>query len=142
MLDKIVDGISEKLNSVFGDDYKIYTESVKQGLKEPCFFIQLVSPVNKSLLGERSLRENLFCIQYLPSNKNEPKAECYRVQDDLYLALEYITVDGGLQRGIKMRGEFADGILNFFVNYNMFVKKTDEKMPMEELGLPEIFMKG
>ena len=58
MLDKIVDGISEKLNEVFGDGYKIYTESIKQGLKPPCFFIQLVNPMNTRVLNRRFFRES------------------------------------------------------------------------------------
>lgn len=37
MINKIIDGISISLNAEFGDDYKIYTESIEQGLKEPCF---------------------------------------------------------------------------------------------------------
>lgn len=142
MIQSIVDGISEKLNSVFGDGYKIYTESVKQGLTEPCFFIRLVNPVNRRELDRRFFRENLFVIQYFPKSRDEPKAECYQMQDALYLALEYITVVGDLQRGVKMRGELVDGVLNFFVNYNMYVILTEEKTPMEELETPEINLKG
>jgi hypothetical protein len=142
MLDKIIDVISEKLNEAFGEDFKIYTEEVKQGLTEPCFFIQLVTPTNTQVLGKRYFRQNLFDIQYFPQSKNEPKAECLRVQDDLFLALEYINVGEDLQRGEKMRGEFADGVLNFFVEYNMFVYKTEEQDPMEELDLNDIIAKG
>lgn len=142
MLNKIVDGISEKLNSVFGDDYKIYTESVKQGLCEPCFFIQLLNPANSRELGRRFFRENLFCIQYFPKSSEEPKSECYQMQDDLYIALEYITIDGNLQRGIKMHGEFIDSVLSFFVNYDMFVILTEESTSMETLRTSQIAMKG
>ena len=141
MIQYIVDGISEKLNEVFGDDYKIYTESKKQGLKAPCFFIQLLNPANTRVLNKRFFRRNLFAIQYFPAS-DEPKAECYKMQDDLYLALEYITVDGDLQRGIRMRGEFSDGVLNFFVNYNMFVTFKEESTPMEILEKPQITTKG
>lgn len=137
MLDKIVNGISEKLNESFGDGYKIYIESVKQGLKEPCFFIQLVNPMNTRVLNKRFFRENLFVIQYFPAT-DKPKAECYKMQDDLYIALEYITVDGNLQRGIRMRGELVDGVLNFFVNYDMFVIFVEEQTSMEVLEVPNI----
>ena len=141
MLDKIVDGISEKLNSAFGDDFTIYTEQIKQGLKTPCFFIQLVSPANIKLVGNRYMRENLFDIHFFPAS-NEPNAECYQMQDSLYLALEYITVDGDLLRGIRMRGEFVDGVLHFFVNYNMIVLKVEELTLMEILEIPNINLKG
>ena len=142
MIQSIVDGIGEKLNSTFGDDYRIYTESVKQGLTEPCFFVQLINPVNRRELGERFFRQNLFCIRYFPKSDDTPKAECYQMQDDLFLALGYITVDGDLQRGIGMRGEFVDGVLNFFVNYNMYIYMTEETTPMDYLENPRITVKG
>ena len=127
MLDKIVDGISEKLNEVFG--LRIYTESVNQGLKPPCFLIHLVNPVNTRVLNKRFFRENLFDVRYFPGS-DEPKTECYTMQDALYLVLEYIMVDGDLQRGVRMRGELVDGVLHFFVNYNMIVVLTEEKTLM------------
>jgi len=102
-------------------------------LKEPCFFIQLVNPVNRRELGRRFFRENFFVVQFFPKSRDAPKAECYQMQDDLFLALEYITVDGDLLRGIRMRGEFSDGVLSFFINYNMYVMLTDEQTPMEEI---------
>ena len=39
MINKIIDGISVAINSEFGDPYEIYTESIEQGLVEPCFSI-------------------------------------------------------------------------------------------------------
>lgn len=36
MIDKIIDAISTTIYAEFGDDYEIYTESIEQGLKEPC----------------------------------------------------------------------------------------------------------
>lgn len=141
MLNKIIDGISVKLNETFGDGYRIYTESVKQGLKEPCFFIQLVNPGNKELLNIRFKRNNLFVIQYFPAT-DKPKAECNNVLDALFIALEEITVDGDPQRGINRRGEMVNGVLSFFVNYNMVLKKVKEETPMETLELPKIKTKG
>jgi hypothetical protein len=132
MLDKIIDGICKKLRETFGEQVKIYTEPVKQGLSEPCFFIQLVNPSSVQLLGRRYLRENLFCIQYFPENTDETNAECLAVLDELYSALEYIGFDGGLQRGIKMRGEISEGVLNFFVNYNFIAVKGYDPPAMEK----------
>ena len=36
----IIDGVSIKLNELFGEKYTIYTNNVKQGLQFPCFFIK------------------------------------------------------------------------------------------------------
>ena len=40
MINSIIEGISIAINTEFEDVYTIYTESVEQGLKEPCFFIK------------------------------------------------------------------------------------------------------
>ena len=39
MVNSLISGISISINSEFGDEYEIYTESIKQGFNEPCFFI-------------------------------------------------------------------------------------------------------
>ena len=141
MINKIIDGISLQVADSFGDGYKIYTEQVKQGLKEPCFFIICVNPTNNQVLGNRYFRNNLFCVQYFPSS-NEPKAECNSILDDLYHALEYITVDGKLIRGTKMHGELVDGVLNFFVNYDMFVYSVEKSTMMGALQRTITDVKG
>lgn len=49
----ITDAISIALNGEFGDGYTNYTENVKQGLKEPCFFIFCINPTHELFLGKR-----------------------------------------------------------------------------------------
>lgn len=44
MINSIIEGISISLNAEFGDNYTTYTESVEQGLKEPCFFVFCINP--------------------------------------------------------------------------------------------------
>ena len=133
MIDKIVDGISMKLKNVFGAGYKIYPEAVEQGLKEPCFFIQLLEPNSTKMLGDQHRREYPFCVQHLPEDKGNSNSECYKTLDELYIALEYISIDGNLVRGVGMRGSVNDGILSFFVNYNVSLRKVSEYEPMEVL---------
>lgn len=134
MINSIIKSISVSLNAEFGDDYNIYMESVEQGLNEPCFFVFCINPINRLFLGKRYFRENLFCIQYFPSDRDKVKEECNMIAERLFLCLEYITVDGDLTRGIKMKYEVSDGVLNFFVNYDLFVYKVTSFNPMEELS--------
>ena len=42
MINEIIDAISIALDSEFEDGYKIHKDEIKQDLKEPCFFIQLI----------------------------------------------------------------------------------------------------
>ncbi len=133
MINKIIDGISVAINSEFGDPYEIYTESVEQGLVEPCFSILCLNPTINQALGKRYFRTNQFCIHYFPSS-NEKMSECHAVLDRLMNALEIITVTGDPCRGTGMRGEVVDNVLSFFVNYDMYVYKETEVEPnMEDL---------
>ncbi|MEA4831573.1 MAG: hypothetical protein VB118_03030 [Oscillospiraceae bacterium] len=141
MINEIIDAVSIKINETFGDDKEIYTEIKKQDLKEPCFFISCINPINTQVLGKRYFRNNLFCIQYFPSSK-EPKSECNQVLEALFLAMECITVESDLVRGTKMHGETVDGILNFFVNYDMFVYKVEDSTLMGEMSKPNVDVKG
>lgn len=141
MINSIIDAISIALNSAFGEGYEIYTESVEQGLKEPCFSIFCLNPTNRLFRGERYFRQNMFCIQYFPST-DEKGAECNDVSESLFDCLEYISVEGNLTRGTKMHGELVDWVLNFFINYDMFVYKVKETTPMGELQKTNTGVKG
>lgn len=134
MINKIIDGISISLNAEFGDDYKIYTESIEQGLKEPCFSIICVNPTNELFRGKKYFRKNLFCIQYFPKGKDK-YAECMEALERMYDCLEIIKVGDDPQRGTSMHGEVVDKVLNFFVNYDMFVYKIESTDAMEDIDL-------
>lgn len=134
MINSIMESISISLNAEFGDDYIIYTESVEQGLKEPCFFVLGIYHTQRLFLGKRYVREHKFNIQYFPVNSDQAKEECHAVAERLFFCLELLNVDGIGVRGTKMNYEVIDGILNFFVNYDMFVSKVVESTPMEEIS--------
>ena len=141
MINRIIDAISLTINHEFNElgdkSYKIYTEEVRQGLKTPCFFINALDPNEDLFRGNRYKEINQFCIQYIPSDSsNEKKYECNEVREKLFSMLEYITIieideeentHNTLIRGSKMHGEYVDGMLNFFVNYDMFVKKKENE---------------
>ena len=60
MINKIITGISQKLDSEFNskdDKYTIYTESIEQGFDEPCFSIVSLKPISTNLVGNRYKRE-------------------------------------------------------------------------------------
>lgn len=130
MINKIIDGISESLYAEFGDGYDINIESIPQGFEEPCFFINCLNPTNELYLGKRYKRTNQFMIQYFPSSK-KPKRECFDVQERLYHCLEVIDVGGHLTRGTGINGALVDGVLNFEINYDMFMYEVES---LEDMG--------
>jgi hypothetical protein len=138
MINKIIDGISKAINEEFGNGYEIYTEEVEQGLQEPCFSIVCVEPSNNLFRQNRYFRQNKFCIHYFPSTNNA-RNECQAVMERLYDCLEWIEIVDVVDKvkypsktmGTNMNAEYSDGVLNFFVNFDMYVKKVEEKTPMD-----------
>lgn len=94
MINTIIESISVALNAEFGDKYKIHREEKRQGLKEPCFFVQCLNPMEELFLWKRYFRQNQFCIQYFPEDKLHGKQECYAVGERLFSLspLPYATV--------------------------------------------------
>lgn len=134
MINNLIDGISIKLNQVFGDGFRIYSEDVKQGLTEPCFFIAVLNPSQVSMIGKRSFRQHPFDVHFFPAVQDN-NAELQGMASDLYEALEYLTLtNGDVVRGTSMNHEVVDGVLHFFVQYNMFIHKVEVPGdPMETL---------
>lgn len=131
MINSIIEAISVSLNKEFGNDYEIYMEEIKQGLKEPCFFIAYLNPTNNLFMDKRYERTNQFCIQYFPQF-DEKQRECNGVVERMYDCLEYITTGGDTKpiRGSGMNHQLVDGVLNFFVKYDFFTVKTENNTPM------------
>ncbi len=142
MINSIIESISISLNAEFGDKYKIYREAKRQGLKEPCFFIQCLNPTEELFFCKRYFRQNQFSIQYFPEDKMHGKQECYAVGERLFSCLEYLDVGGDLVMGTKRKYEVVDGILHFFVNYDLFVYKVAESVPVMEEVSSETHVKG
>lgn len=136
MVNDILTGISVKLNQVFGAGYEIYGDTdVIQGLTEPCFFIAVLQPTQKKLVGLRYIRENPFDIQYFSAVAGN-NTELHAMGSDLFEALEYIQLlNEDLVHGTSMGYEIVDGVLHFKVSYNMIVKLPYVEDDMETLDV-------
>lgn len=138
MINKIIDGIAIKLNKEFGDDYSIYTETVEQGLQEPCFFITPVSPKMQCEIKGRYSYTSKFAIDYIPKDDNA-KHECNEVLFNLYRVLELIEIQNFngekmLVKGTNMDAKLIDDMLHFFVNYDCKIFVAEEIQEHEKMG--------
>ena len=148
MLNDIVNGISIKLNSIFGDEYEIYDESVEQGTLEeaeqgeeekPCFFIKPLKVLNKTLLGKRKQRTYPFVITYITDKGNE---DMMAVSEKALEGLEYITlVNGDMLRGSSLDAEIVDGVLHISVSFIVFLNDATRDDSMESI-IADIDTKG
>ncbi|MCM1488582.1 MAG: hypothetical protein NC203_09465, partial [Firmicutes bacterium] len=121
-------------------DSRIFTEEIKQGYDydAPCFFISLEEVRETLFLGSRYLSENRFRIRLMPQSSCDKNKECEQVAQRLFEALRWIKgIEGEreLLMGRKMSFEIKEGSLYFYVNYDFYIYKTEEKPLMEELRI-------
>lgn len=129
MIEEIIAAIARALSGEFGEGYTIYGETVEQSLQTPCFFVFCASEESRIQRPGRYRRDSLFAVQYLPKSREEPRSECESVAGRLFLCLELIWLADGPVRGVGMRSDIVDGVLHFFVSYNMFLTMP-RKLPL------------
>lgn len=120
MINELIDGISIRLNEVFGDGYRIYSEVVAQGLQEPCFFISVLDPSLTPIIGARYRAVHPFVVHYFPAGPNK-SADIHDTAARLFGGLQMVDFAGGRARGTQMSYVISDEVLQFFVNYNLIV---------------------
>lgn len=125
MLNKVIDSIAQKLNQVFGAGYEIYVDEMEQELIEPYFLIVCLSGRQEREIGTTYKWELPFDIRYFPQVTALTR-ELNSVVDTLNIGLEYIQIEGGLLRGTQLKHEVIDGVLHFFVNYDLRFRRVAE----------------
>ncbi|MBQ9518972.1 MAG: hypothetical protein IJR59_03655 [Firmicutes bacterium] len=135
-INNIIRGVCNAVNMEF-ENAVVYTEQVEQGLKLPCFFVYCKKLSRQRYRGCRFLAKNQICIQYIPSGSENMQSEIDSTAQRLFECTRYIGVyeNGGeyLLDGTKAYYEKDDKVMNFYVNYDIFYRVTDEISLMEEL---------
>ena len=126
MIQSIINGIIKAIRTEYDKSHRIYTESVEQGLKEPCFIIRCLNPSGEREISNRFKRYYPFMITYIPST-TEPIAECNDVCENLLTLLYDIGTDIGVLHAFDTpSGEIVDGNLQFSVQYQLFAHKYEQ----------------
>ena len=134
MVSDVVAAVSTALHTVFGDGCRCYQDPVPQGAQTPCFFLGILEPSVKPLLGVRSRLEVPMDLQYFPEQEGSHK-ELTETAGKLPGALEVVELPGGPVRGREMRWRIEDGVLHFFVTYTVFLMRQEEKIDMGEIAV-------
>lgn len=139
MINDVITGISKKLYATFGENYPVYVEDVEQYLQKPCFCITHISTNRQRISKHRYIMKNLFDILFFAADDEEEKKQMHTTANQLFDALEYIeSPENDTLSGINMRYEIVDGVLHFFVNYNLVLLKTeniDNKMEQKTVNV-------
>lgn len=134
----VLQGIVDAIHNTFGD-VEIYTGQLKQGFKEPCFFIELIEGTTTHDLGNRYHDDLTFQISYFPQPGPSYK-DMYRTMQPLTLALGTITPrDAGDPsksyngiHGHDFDSLIDDDVLHVNVSYTIFYYLPLEKVPAME----------
>lgn len=124
-INRIIEGLGAKLHALTG--YPVYVDFKKNHVQFPCFRLKLLDQSSEHVLGGRYMQEHRFDIWYILNDADEvtdSRKEIHEMAEALFMALEYIILEDGTQvRGEEMSYRVTDGILHFFVAYNVFVLK-------------------
>ncbi len=135
-INDIIDGVSVKIDRLFGDEYTIYTNNVKQGLEMPCFFIKSLPSSKQKLIGNRYENTTNLVIHAMLKDSKDIIEKLNDIAEKLY-ELEYIELlNKDLLKGYDMKTEISDEVLLFFVTYKYFTyKEVQKENEMENLTI-------
>lgn len=133
MTNQIIVGMAQALDKELG--YHVHTDTIKQGLEEPCFLIKVLRGSQGHKAGIRYEQVESFDIHYFPKAE-DTTAECMKIKQILCDLLEVINTEDGLYRAKDMSGEVQNGVLHFFIDFKFFVLKKPAKVdPMETIAI-------
>lgn len=124
--DLIKSALARRLAALF-PGITIYKEKVEQGLKYPSFFILQLNVTQEGDLRPYKWLNFQMNIRYRPTKDyNSKRSELDQLGLDMLDGLEEVEVEGKPLRGRDMNYEIIDGVLQFFINFRMRVKKEQE----------------
>lgn len=127
MSNEFITGIAQKLSDSFG--FTVYTDKIKQGFTQPCFFIQIIESNSRRIISDRFSVGCVLDIHYFSKSNNIK--DLLAVADKLLEVLDIISLEDTDIRGTQMSHNIVDNILHFMVSYKTFIlrgKRLDEKM--------------
>lgn len=127
MNEAIKKGIAKAIKNEFGEKYKIYDDSVKQGIEKPCFFILGKKCTFDRMLGKRAAVTFHYEIELRDEDRESAEAALFR----MFGALDMIETEEGklFGRNMSFSSEKDKGI--FSVDYRctvMFEEENGEYM--------------
>ena len=130
MVSDFLDAVTTQLGLTFGSAYHYYVEDVEQGLKKPCFTVDMLIPLERSkspILYDRTMP---VVVHYFSDSKQSIKKDCYTMAERVVACLEYLPFKNTLIRGENISWEVIDDVLQIFFTYK-FTTKRD--IPLDTL---------
>ena len=132
VVNEIIQGIANKIALLYKDkgQYPIYTDRKLQNLEKPCFFIKVLNGEEKKEIGlkDRFYRDllSIVIIGYAMDEDTEVLNDIENIE----------LSDKSKIRADKLNHKIEDGILHFFIDYKLFIKKDiNETTKMNDYNL-------
>ncbi len=135
MLEQLKNGVTQKLSEI--TDIVLFTEPIKQGIKDPCFFVLINDSGLIKEVGRRYRQEINFMIVYYPHEDDlKPREDCEQAVKKLYKSLEYIQTESGLVRSKELKHEFKNNALYFYLSFKIHLfKEREQRQKMQKVKI-------
>lgn len=134
MVKSILNAVTKRLGTTFGNSYRYYVEDVEQGLVKPAFKVDVLIPLMRSKSPVLYDRTMPIVVHYFSDSKDELRNNCYDMSERIMETLEYLPFNGVLLRGEDISCQLVEDVLQVFVTYRFTTKRdTDNWDIMESL---------
>jgi len=134
MVNSILNAVTKQLGTTFGTGYRYYLENVEQGLKKPCFTVDVIIPIQRKISPVLYKRTMPIIVHYFSDSKEKIKSDCYRVSEQIVEALEHLPFNNTILRGEDISWQLVDDVLQVFITYRFTTKLVvDEIDAIEEI---------
>lgn len=136
MVNTVLDATTKQLGTTFGTNYHYYKENVEQKLVKPCFTVDVLNPLSRSISPILYMRTVPLVLHYFTDEFVNPKADIYAKAEQILEALEYLPVGDTLLRAENMSYHLVDDVLEVFLTYRFRTKKVqDAEIFMDESNI-------
>lgn len=118
MIQKVINGIMGVLYTKYPLIPRTDVKTL-QGFTKATFYVRVLNTIQTPKLQPRLDRQYLVDVHYFPNEGVNMEVEARGVQDELLEALEWITVDGHLVKGLNISAEYQNEVLHVFATYNI-----------------------
>jgi hypothetical protein len=135
VVNSVLNSISKALYTEFGDTHHYYVEDVEQNTQLPCFTIDVLNPLSRSVNRKDYYRTIPVVIHYFTDNKNSTRKHSLRVGEQVLECLEYLEIENQLVRAEGMSYHFVDDVLQVFLTYRFWTEKPENIPSMDDMDI-------
>lgn len=125
MIEKLIGAVAESLFKKWGEEYEVYTESVYQNVKKPCFFVECESVEKKELLGGRFFIRADIKVS-IEDDGDIRKQKVEKMIGDVFAVMNFVCVEGKTLQGRSVRGKWENDSFVVRGTYSIFCGEERE----------------